>query len=105
MNYCLDYVQTNYPDAKIAVISPAPWKLYNEGSEAGAKYVNTLKEICDSKGIPFLDLFNGSELHPEDEENLNTYFYNADGIHPNDAGHELLAAKITPFIESIVKSN
>ena len=60
-------------------------------------------EICESKGIAFLDLFHTSGMTPWDAEYNATYYYNADGCHPNDEGHKILASKITPFLQDVMK--
>ena len=106
INYTYDYIKTNHPNAKIAVIIPAPWFSMNPAESTGVttskKYVNLLKEICDNKGIAYLDLYNNSGMTPWDDEYKATYYLNGDGVHPNNEGHKLLAPKITPFIKSII---
>ena len=61
-----------------------------------------MKEICESKGIAFLDLYRTSGLEPWIEEQNELYYSNADGCHPNDEGHKILASKIAPFLQSVM---
>jgi len=104
MNYAYDYIKTNYPQAKIAVIAPAPWSIYNpvDTTSKASQYVSVMKEICQDNEIPFLDLFHNSGMTPWDEEYKNQYYYNSDGIHPTNEGHQILASKIAPFIQSVL---
>ena len=70
INYTYDYIQTNYPKAKIVVILPSPWKHNNpeniseNATQKSIAYVNLLKEICENKNIPYLDLYNNSNMTP-----------------------------------------
>lgn len=105
MNYCYDYMKTNYPDAKMVVISPSPWKMFNPSDtySKASQYVEVMKDICNLKDIPFLDLFHTSGLKPWEEKYNNKYFYNADGTHPNNEGQKILATKIIPFLQKNIK--
>lgn len=104
MNYVYDYVQTNFPNAKIAVMCSAP--RYDmppsDTTSSATQYVAVMQEICEMRNIPFLDLFHNSKMTPWDDEFKNQYYYNADGRHPNNAGHELLASSIIPFIKGVM---
>ena len=107
INYTYDYIQTNCPNAKIVVILPQPWASMNPeenstGTRTSKAYVKLLKEICDNKNITYLDLYTNSGMTPWVEEYRNTYYINADGTHPNNEGHKILASKIVPFIKSII---
>ena len=103
MNYCYDYIQNNFPLAKIAVIAPAPWATINpaDTSSNASQYVSVMQEICRLRGIPFLDLFHCSNLRPWQTEQNAAYFSNADGCHPNDGGHRIIANKIIEFLRSV----
>ncbi len=107
INYTYDYIQTNYPNAKIAVILPQPWASMNpqedsSGTRTSKAYIELLKEICDNKNIPYLDLYTNSGMTPWVEEYRNTYYLNADGTHPNNEGHKILASRIIPFLQNII---
>lgn len=63
------------------------------------EYVNAVKEICGKYAIPVLDLYNTSTICCVMDENSNGLLL--DGLHPSDAGHEVLARKITHFIKTL----
>lgn len=59
------------------------------------EYVDVMKKVLELEGIPYLDLFEKGLDEPL-TENDEGYF--ADGLHPNDKGHEWLAKAIADFI-------
>lgn len=62
-------------------------------------YVNAVKEICGRYGIPVLDLYNTSTINCVNDDNSHGLLM--DGLHPSDAGHEVLARKIASFIKTL----
>ena len=59
-------------------------------------YVEVIKYYVDLFGLKYIDLFNnGFDMPPEGE---SEYF--ADGLHPNDKGHRVLAEKICEFLKT-----
>lgn len=96
-------------EMKIGIISPTPWSIFHRGlPETNANltkvidYVNALEEIAKIHSIPFLNLFDASNLRPWDTEFNNMYFVNHDGTHPNTLGHEkFIAKKIEQFIKTL----
>jgi lysophospholipase L1-like esterase len=72
-------------------------------------YVEKLQKIANYRGVPFLDLYHGSNLRPENETNRNACFYNessldgnGDGVHPNELGHRIIAPKIYEFLKTLL---
>ncbi|MBE6579704.1 MAG: prepilin-type N-terminal cleavage/methylation domain-containing protein [Ruminococcaceae bacterium] len=55
-------------------------------------YVNAIKTACASYGVPVIDLFNSFPADPKNPADRETYF--PDGLHPNRAGHEILAEQL-----------
>ena len=94
------------PSMIIGIISPTPWDSCWRGGSKAAKaveYVNVLKNIAEYYSLPYLDLFNGSNLRPWDSNIKNLYYNNADGVHPNTLGHKkYIAPKIENFIKSML---
>ncbi len=95
-----------YTGKPIIFMTPIHRKEEADGGE-GAKqgnhtlydYVCAIKEVARYYAIPVLDLYSVSMIQPQDEhirENLCP-----DGLHPNDAGHRLLADRICGFINSL----
>ncbi|WP_312425506.1 SGNH/GDSL hydrolase family protein [Serratia sp. (in: enterobacteria)] len=113
INTCLLGLITKFYSKKIAVFTPIP-RLENWGSNAEPNAVGyTLEQLsaliqryAAHYSIPCLDLYHESNL-PVYIPAGNTYYFTypggsaPDGLHPNDAGHIVMAAKIQAFLESI----
>ncbi len=63
------------------------------------EYVNIIREVAEFYSLPVLDLYSTSGLQPRVPIIQETYI--PDGLHPNDAGHEILAHKIILFLKNI----
>lgn len=63
------------------------------------EYVNIIREVAEYYSLPVLDLFKGSGLQPKIP--IIQQKYVPDGLHPNDAGNEILAHKIARFLEML----
>lgn len=59
-------------------------------------YVNLIKQIAGQYGLPVLDLYGTSQIRPETLAALTV-----DGLHPNDAGHAILAREIGGFLQTL----
>lgn len=59
-------------------------------------YVEIIKEVARYYSLPVLDLFAESGLQPR--VRIIQERYVPDGLHPNDAGHEILAERIASFL-------
>ena len=111
MNRTFDNLQLNFPNAIIGVIIPTPWSTRNNydttdtNKEKANTYVNGLKQICEKRNIPYLDLYTKSNLYPWNESFRNSFYLNADGTHPNENGHLRFSAQIEEFIKSIIYMN
>lgn len=86
-----------FPESKIVILTPL-----HRGSENRADgvtlwdYVNLIREIAPQYGLPILDLYETSGIKaniPEIAAQLTV-----DGLHPNDAGHALLAEEIGEYL-------
>lgn len=68
-----------------------------EGSRTLKEYVYAIKEVAEYYSLPVLDLYATSAIQP----NVPVLFdyYTADGLHPNDRGHKVIAEKIIKFLE------
>ena len=63
------------------------------------EYVNIIREVAEYYSLPVLDLFKESGLQPKIP--IIQQKYVPDGLHPNDAGNEILAHKIAHFLEML----
>lgn len=62
-------------------------------------YVGIIKEVAEYYALPVLDLYATSTLQPEIKEIREKYC--PDGLHPNDEGHKIIAAKLKRFLENL----
>ena len=96
-----------YPAAQLVVMTPlhrvGENKAYNDfgvrcvGSLED--YVDIIMEVAGYYGIPVLDLHRVSGIQPENP--VLREAYTPDGLHPNDAGHELLYIRLKGFLETL----
>jgi lysophospholipase L1-like esterase len=101
-----------YPTKTIAVFTPLPRANgYGDSTKTGTGYTmkqiaDAIIQVCNKYSIPVLDLYRNSSLFPWDTTANATYFKDpgadpADGLHPNDAGHAVLADKILSFLNTL----
>jgi lysophospholipase L1-like esterase len=62
-------------------------------------YVDIIREVAEYYSLPVIDLYRESGLQPELEEIQTTYI--PDGLHPNEAGHIVMARKIKAALEAL----
>ena len=62
-------------------------------------YVNIIREMADYYSLPLLDLYAVSGIQPKVDAIREKYC--PDGLHPNDAGHVILAEKIFAFLKAM----
>lgn len=63
-----------------------------------SEYVKAEKTVAEKHGVKIIDLRNEKRLNPNDKENAKFF---ADGLHPNDDGHKLLAEILEEKIASL----
>nr|WP_309098603.1 SGNH/GDSL hydrolase family protein [Fredinandcohnia onubensis] len=115
VDYVIKQLVAKYPTKTIAVFTPLQ---RSDGFVANSAGV-TLEQIADAiikvsnhYGIPVLDLYRLANLNVWNSESNNYYFTpsgknipvdleSADGLHPNDNGHKVLADKILSFLNSL----
>jgi len=97
-----------YPDAQILFMTPLHRTTEeNDGlNEWGVRrqgvledYVNMIIRVAGHYGIPVLDLFRTCKIQP----NMPVLYekYTVDGLHPNKAGHELIAHCLQKKLEQL----
>ena len=110
INTTLDNLFSILPLVRVGVITPAPWDSFYPSATADPQnrmtlYSEAIVEICKQRGIPCLDLYHCSGLRPW-EAGYRTLVYSNDnggGVHPNEIGHEIMASKIKPFLETLMQ--
>ncbi len=101
-------LKVRYPNAVIAVLTPL--HRCNETNPLGdgrkklpcpplKDYVDVIRQTAQEYQFPVLDLYETSLLNPNVSEIRNAYV--PDGLHPNDAGHRVLAKEIKEFLLSL----
>lgn len=98
---------SNYPLVKKVVFTPLRRNynlrtdegLTNTRGETLEQYANAIIEIARKYGIPVLDLYHIGELYPYNSTVVSTYM--PDGLHPNEAGHQLISKKILSFFNTL----
>ena len=62
-------------------------------------FVRAIKEVCEFYSIPVLVLYGAGGMYAQLWCWCERYM--PDGLHPNDAGHTLIANKLQKFLESL----
>ncbi len=102
-------LKKKYPNGKIVFMTPlhrwnecggeGTWKPEGVKQHNLSEYAKAIKEACAMHDVPVLDLFNEGEMPINDNDFRREYA--PDGVHPNDAGHEILARKLKAFLENL----
>jgi lysophospholipase L1-like esterase len=103
---CLDLI-AKYPDATIVFMTPL-----HRGNEDNIRgdgnkppygvlktYVDIIKEVTAFYSLPTLDLWSCSGIQPRVPQIRDRYC--PDQLHPNDAGHALIAGRLIGFLKSL----
>ena len=86
-----------YPHSKIVILTPLHRAVETREDDITLKdYVNQIRKIAPQYGFDLLDLYETSAICPTTLSELT-----GDGLHPNDAGHEILAREIGQFLENL----
>ena len=62
-------------------------------------YVDIIREVAEYYALPVCDLYRISGMQPAVPVIQETLI--PDGLHPNDAGHEIIAARLGSFLASL----
>lgn len=96
-----------YPEAEIVFVTPT--HRLNEDVPTGdnkpapvgtlKQYVDMLKRICEFYSLPVLDLYAAGRIQPKVDVIREKYM--PDGLHPSDAGNELIAERLLAFLKAL----
>ena len=116
LNVIIPGIQKAQPDAKLVWITPTHRYGFGTSKLLGTAftydylpngrgyslndYVDAIKEVCEKYDVPVIDLFSLSGMDPSLSEVRTQYM--PDGLHPNAAGHEKIAAVIAKALNHIV---
>jgi len=98
-----------YPEATIVVMTPL--HRCNEDNPRGdgfkteevaplSTYVKIIKEVAEFYSLPVLDMWAVSGIQPRVP--IIKQKYCPDGLHPNDAGHAIMAKRLEGFLKSLI---
>lgn len=93
-----------YPESLIVVITPLH-RLMEEKVKNGVNvsikdYVDAIRKVAEYYSLPVIDLFSQSGIQPNIPIIKEKYM--RDGLHPTDAGHEVIAKKIAAFLKTYI---
>ena len=89
-----------YPTSKIVVLTPMHRLSEDEPRADGSTlltYVNIIRQVAEYYSLPVLDLYAESGITPKVPVLMERYM--PDGLHPSDAGNEILYNLIANFIK------
>lgn len=97
-----------YPGKQIVILTPLHrWNENNKRGEGGKTedvgtlkdYVEAIRDVAEYYSFPVLDLYAVSGIQPA--VRIMRERFMPDDLHPNDAGHEILADKISAFLKAL----
>ncbi len=92
-----------YPEATIVFMTPLHRETEDVPSAGNgqplSEYVRIIQEVAEYYAIPVLDLYRISGIQPRVPVIKERYC--PDGLHPNDAGHRLIASRLAGFLKSL----
>jgi len=94
-----------YPGKPIVIMTPLHRLTENEikikhGVTVTLKtYVDIIREVAEFYSLPVCDLYKNSGIQPIVPVLMEKFV--PDGLHPNDAGHELIAQRLENFLLSL----
>lgn len=99
-------LKEKFPKAVILIVTPI--HRTNDESTGGdgreqaprpplREYVRVIRETAELYKLPLLNLFDTNVLDPNEPEIRERFV--PDGLHPNDAGHLILAEQISTFLQ------
>ena len=106
INATIDAIYERIPLARLGIVTPTPWvgSSPSKPTCGMAKYAEAIVEICKRRGIPCLNLYHESNLRPDDE-NFRKLAFSKDGgngVHPDEKGHEIIAASFQSLLERLI---
>lgn len=86
-----------YPAAQIVVLTPLHRDDEEKRTPALKPFVDATRQVAEFYSLPVLDLWANYGIQPRIP--VMKEMYVPDGLHPNDAGHAILANKLRAFLE------
>lgn len=106
INVALDNIFSILPAAPVGIIAPVPGWVSDQPTlfDRMEEYVDKMRQICEKRCVPFLDLFHSSNLRPWVAACREATFSKdrGGGIHPDETGHKLIAGRVRVFLDSLM---
>lgn len=101
------YLSETYPKAKKVIMTPlhrigeeSAFGEHGEREMAPLKtYVEIIREVAEYYSYPVLDMFKNAGIQPNIP--VIKEAFTVDGLHPNDAGYEIIADCVISFLKSL----
>ena len=119
LNVIIPGIQKQNPNSQLIFVTPMHRYGFGTSKITGAKftddslpngrghcladYVNAIKSVCAKYGVPVIDLFSICPINPSIKSDKDAYF--PDGLHPNDAGHEIIAKVLAEQLQRYPNKN
>ena len=102
-NFAINTFKKRHPDTKIVLMTPLPRysKKINALDLKLDAYVDAIRQIAQTHDLPLIDLYT-MMADEFTEENCEKYM--PDKLHPNEAGHELMAQRIQAWLEENIET-
>ena len=113
VHFLMNLLQTRYPGKVIVFMTPAHSNFHQTLCDAQPSnypnkrpdalpvpgYVQIIQEVAAIYRIPVLDLYANLGIDPNIQSDFDRY--TADGLHFNDAGHQVLAERLSAFLYAL----
>ncbi len=94
-----------FPGKTVVIMTPIhrldEYRFYIDGHlrRTLKTYVDIIREMAEHYSLPLLDMYASSGIQPQVDAFREAYC--PDGLHPNDAGHEIIARKLYSFLTAL----
>ena len=92
-------LRLRFPNSRIVILTPIKRRIEENRNGLLSDFVTAELKVAGEYGFPVLDWYHNLsvDLHDPEMEAI----YSADGLHPNDAGHKLLAETVFAYLEKL----
>ncbi len=103
VNFLMRQLTGRYPTSRVVFMTPVRrWGGETPSQATGhtlGEYAAAIVRAGERNGVAVLDLYNVLPLDPDREDDRQTY--TIDGLHPNDAGHRMIASTLGEFLRAL----
>ena len=112
VRFLMNFITTEYAGKQVVFLSPARFDydgmngrvpsnspLKREDALPVLGYTKIIKDTAALYGIPVLDMYERLGIDPTDPTQKEKY--TSDGLHFNDVGHHIIAARLREFLEAL----